>query len=596
MAGMRGLMRDPSGRIIDLPIRSSFREGLTVPEYFLSTHGARKGLADRALRTKDSGYLTRRLIYVAQDVIVLEDDCGTRMGVWLDQPEAGVLESFSERIIGRYSATDFEDPETGEMLACFNEEIDEKRAARLEQLKMERVYVRSVLTCQAKRGICRYCYGRSPASGALVELGQAVGIIAAQSIGEPGSQLTMRTFHTGGAASGGGDITTGLQRVEELFEAWAPKQQGVLSELDGIAEIVHAGAQRCVRVKNTELYSDEYDVPAGAELLVKKDDIIGQGTIVARLPALVSGNDEAAPELRKPKSRSKKKAAEEAPAVREGDVVARIGGRVVTDGRNHISVVYEETDAREYPVPAAVRLRVENGDPVQAGQQLVEGSLDPQAILRINGPDAVQRYLVFEVQKVYRSQGVTINGKHIEVIVRQMLRNVRVDAPGDTRLLPGDIVDGFEVAAINSAVIAQGGEPATSAQILLGVTKAALSTESFLAAAAFQDTTRVLAQAAFRGQTDHLVGLKEHVMIGKLIPARTPIDLPSRIRVRPSKVDEALRPPTGNDQLPPDLLIADVETSDEFDSEEDEADREVGQEPSEQELVEIEGEGPLVGG
>jgi DNA-directed RNA polymerase subunit beta' len=595
MAGMRGLMTDPSGRIIDLPIRSSFREGLTLLEYFISTHGARKGLADRALRTANSGYLMRRLIDVAQDVIVLEEDCGTRMGVWLNRPEAGSPEAFRERIVGRHSAIDLGDPETGETLAAFNEEIDSAKAARIDSLGLEGAYVRSALTCQAKRGLCRYCYGRSPATGSLVELRQAVGIIAAQSIGEPGSQLTMRTFHTGGAASGGGDITSGLRRVEDLFEARAPTGQALISELDGIAEIVHAGSARCVRVKNTERYSDEYDVPAGAELLVKKDDIIGQGTILARLPALASGNDEAAPEVRKPTSRSKKKAAEEVPAVRDGDVVARISGRVVAHSRNHISVLYEETDEREYPVPATVRLRVENGDPVQAGQPLTEGSLDPQDILRISGPEAVQRYLVFEVQKIYRSQGVTINDKHIEVIARQMLRNVRVDAPGDTPLLPGDIVDGFAVDAINSAVIAQGGEPATSAQILLGVTQAALRTESFLAAAAFQDTTRVLTQAAIRGKTDHLVGLKEHVMIGKLIAARTPIDLPSRIRVRPAEVDEALRPATANGQLPPDRPVADVETSDESGSEEDEPDGEIDREPSAQELRGIEREGPLDG-
>ena len=529
MAGMRGLMTDPSGRIIDLPIRSSFREGLTVLEYFISTHGARKGLADTALRTADSGYLTRRLIDVSQDVIILEEDCGTRMGVWLDQPEAGVLETFGERIVGRYSAMDLEDPETGEMLAAFNEEIDDAKTARLEQLGLERVYVRSPLTCQAKRGLCRYCYGRSPARGSLVTIGEAVGIVAAQSIGEPGTQLTMRTFHTGGVASGV-DITSGLPRVEELFEARVPKGQALISEIDGIGEVVREGDARRVRIKNMELYSDEYEVPKGAKLLVKKDDVIEQGTILARLPQLAAAKADAevvAEEgAKKPKARTKKAKVEEAPEVLEGDVVARIGGRVVVTGKDRISVVYEEKEEREYPVPAAARLRIENGDPVQAGQQLTEGSLNPQDILRIMGPESVQLYLVEEVQKVYRSQGVTINDKHIEVIVRQMLRKVRVDAPGDTGLLPNDIVDRFEYEEINSRVLAEGGEPATAVPVLLGVTKASLSTSSFLAAASFQETTRVLTEAAISGQTDHLMGLKENVIIGKLIPARTPINLP----------------------------------------------------------------------
>ena len=533
MAGMRGLMTDPSGRIIDLPIRSSFREGLTVLEYFISTHGARKGLADTALRTADSGYLTRRLIDVAQDVIILVDDCGTRMGVWLDQPDSGILETFSERIIGRYSAMDLEDPETGDMLAGFNEEIDEARAARLAELKIERVYVRSALTCSAKRGICRYCYGRSPARGALVNEGEAVGIVAAQSIGEPGTQLTMRTFHTGGVASGV-DITSGLPRVEELFEARVPKGQALISEMDGIGEILKDGDSRRIRIKNSELYSDEYDIPKGAKLLVKKDDIIEQGAILARLPQLAAPKAavvvEEKPKKAVAKSKSKKKV-EEAPEILEGDVVARIGGRIVVNGKDRISIVYEEKEEREYAVPAAARLKIENGDPIQAGQQLTEGSLNPQDILRIMGPESVQLYLVEEVQKVYRSQGVTINDKHIEVIVRQMLRKVRVDNPADTHLLPNDIVDRFEYEDINGRVLAEGGEPATAVPVLLGVTKASLSTSSFLAAASFQETTRVLTEAAISGQTDKLMGLKENVIIGKLIPARTAFTC----RQRPSR-------------------------------------------------------------
>jgi DNA-directed RNA polymerase subunit beta' len=529
MAGMRGLMTDPSGRIIDLPIRSSFREGLTVLEYFISTHGARKGLADTALRTADSGYLTRRLIDVAQDVIINVEDCGTRMGVWLSKPDAGMLETFPERILGRYSAMDLEDAKTGEMLVGFNEEIDDLKAQRIEELNLERVYVRSPLTCQAKRGLCQLCYGRSPARGAIVHEGEAVGIVAAQSIGEPGTQLTMRTFHTGGVASGV-DITSGLPRVEELFEARVPKGQALITEIDGQAEVVRDGDQRRIRVRSSELYSDEYEVPKGAKLLVKKDEVIEQGTILARLPQLASGKaaaeDEEKPKAAKKavKSRAKKKV--DAPEIFEGDVVARIGGRVIMQGKDRVSIVYEEKEEREYAVPAAGRLRVENGDAVHAGQQLTEGSLNPQDILRIMGPESVQLYLVEEVQKVYRSQGVTINDKHIEVIVRQMLRKVRVDAPGDTPLLPNDIVDRFEYEEINARVLAEGGEPATAVPVLLGVTKASLSTNSFLAAASFQETTRVLTEAAISGAKDHLLGLKENVIIGKLIPARATIDLP----------------------------------------------------------------------
>jgi DNA-directed RNA polymerase subunit beta' len=438
-----------------------------------------------------------------------------------------MLETFAERISGRYSAMDLEDPETGDMLVGFNEEIDDAKAARIEALKLARVYVRSALTCQAKRGICQYCYGRSPARGALVTMGEAVGIVAAQSIGEPGTQLTMRTFHTGGVASGV-DITSGLPRVEELFEARVPKGQALIAEIDGQAEVLRDGDTKRIKVRNMELYSDVYDVPKGAKLLVKKDDLIEQGTILARLPQLAAPVEAPEPEGKKPKAKksTKKSKAEVAPEVLEGDVVARIGGRVVLDGKNRVSIVYEENEEREYPVPAAARLRVENGDPVQAGQQLTEGSLNPQDILRIMGPEAVQLYLVAEVQKVYRSQGVTINDKHIEVIVRQMLRKVRVDAPGDTPLLPNDIVDRFEYEDVNSRVLAEGGEPATAVPVLLGVTKASLSTNSFLAAASFQETTRVLTEAAISGQKDNLMGLKENVIIGKLIPARATIDLP----------------------------------------------------------------------
>ncbi len=570
MAGMRGLMTDPSGRIIDLPIRSSFREGLTVLEYFISTHGARKGLADTALRTADAGYLTRRLIDVAQDVVIREDDCGTRRGVWLEQPDSGIFEPFSERIIGRYSAIDIDDPETGEILVGFNEEIDERRAARIEQLKKERVYVRSALTCRAKRGICRYCYGRSPATGALVAYGQAVGIIAAQSIGEPGTQLTMRTFHSGGVASGA-DITSGLPRVEELFEARVPKGQALISEMDGIAEILRDGDSRWIRIKNSELISAEYEIPKGATLLVKSDDLIEQGAILARLPQLAAPTEAVAEEVLKKTAVTSSKKVEEAPEILEGDVVARFGGRVVANGKDRISVVYEEKEEREYAVPAAARLKIDNGDAIQAGQQLTEGSLHPQDILRIMGPESVQRYLVEEVQKVYWAQGVTINDKHIEVIVRQMLRRVKVDYPGNTHLLPKELVDRFEYQEINERILAKGSEPAVARPVLLGITKASLNTSSFLDAASFQETTRVLAEAAISGQTDKLMGLKENVIIGKLIPAGAHVGQPaasctSRLRsvqpppttpplvALPAEDEDADEPPT-NDEDGAELML-----------------------------------------
>jgi len=533
MAGMRGLMSDPSGRIIDLPIRSSFREGLSVLEYFISTHGARKGLADTALRTADSGYLTRRLIDVAQDVIVLEDDCGAQSGVWLAEPtDKGVLESLSERIRGRHAASDIGDPQTGEVIVERNQEIDEEKAARIVAAGIERVHVRSPLTCQARIGICQLCYGRNLARGSLVELNEAVGIVAAQSIGEPGTQLTMRTFHTGGVA--GVDITSGLPRVEELFEARIPKAHAIISEIDGIAETVQDGESRWIKVTSSEFYSDHYDLPKGAKLLVENGDWVDQGAVLARVEVKET-------KAAKPARRGKKavaageaeqaEAAEEAqPVVEETavvpEVIARIAGQVNIEKGNKLSLVYEEKEEREYPVAAMARTLVENGEAVHAGQKLTDGSLNPQDVLRIIGPEAVQSYLVEEVQKVYRSQGVNINDKHIEVIIRQMLRKVRVDTPGDTGFLPGELVDRFRYEEANAKVLAEGGEPATAVPILLGVTKASLSTESFLAAASFQETTRVLTEAAISGMTDRLLGLKENVIIGKLIPARAAIDLP----------------------------------------------------------------------
>ncbi len=515
MAGMRGLMADPNGKVIELPIRGSFREGLSVLEYFISTHGARKGLADTALRTADSGYLTRRLIDVAQDVIILEEDCGTTAGLWIEQDERDDLEPLRARIIGRYAAIDIVDEATGELLCRRNEEINEAVADEIDRRGIRRVFVRTPMSCEAERGLCQLCYGRDLARGELVKLRTATGIIAAQSIGEPGTQLTMRTFHTGGVASQT-DITSGLPRVEELFEARAPKGEAIISETDGIVEIHVENDRRIVRVTNVDTLVEEYDVPEKAELLVKDGERIVAGAPIAR------------PE------------GESEPGLPAQPLISRIGGTVRLVGKTKVQVVYEDREEREYPIPAAARLLVEDGQMVYAGDQLTEGAKNPQHILHIQGRDAVRKYMVEEVQKVYKSQGVNINDKHIEVITRQMLRRVRVDHPGDTGLLPGDLVDRRKFDEINNQVIAEGGEPATATPVLLGVTKASLNTDSWLAAASFQETTRVLTNAAIEGAVDRLQGLKENVIIGKLIPARAEIEVPKRDTFGDLDVPEAL--------------------------------------------------------
>ncbi|AEJ38518.1 DNA-directed RNA polymerase, beta' subunit [Sulfobacillus acidophilus TPY] len=432
LAGMRGLMADPSGRIIELPIRANFREGLTVLEYFTSTHGARKGLADTALRTADSGYLTRRLVDVAQDVIVREIDCGTTEGTVVREIKDGgqVIESFYERLVGRVAAETLVHPETGEVLVAPNEMITEEVAQSIIDAGLTEATVRSVLTCQSRYGVCVACYGRNLATGDIVEVGEAVGIIAAQSIGEPGTQLTMRTFHMGGVA--GDDITQGLPRVEELFEARKPKGQAIIAEISGT---VHLGENK---------------------------------------------------------------------------------------GRREITITADNgADAQVYVVPFGSRLKVHEGETVHEGQELTEGSVNPHDLLRVMGPRGVQEYLLHEVQRVYRVQGVDINDKHIEVMVRQMMRKIKVDESGDTNLLPGALVDRFEFEDENARVLAQGGSPAVAKPVVLGITKASLATDSFLSAASFQETTRVLTEASIKGKRDPLLGLKENVIIGKLVPAGT---------------------------------------------------------------------------
>ncbi len=504
LAGMRGLMTDPSGKIMEFPIRSSFREGLSPMEYFISTHGARKGLADTALRTSDSGYLTRRLIDVAQNVIVAERDCGTTEGVWISgEDRGGSLPSLGERIIGYLAASQIVDPATGKVIVDRDEEIDEERVKRIIKAGINQVYVRSPLSCRSRFGVCQCCYGRDLARGRLVNLGTAVGIIAAQSIGEPGTQLTLRTFHTGGVV--GTDITSGLPRVEELFEARIPKGSAIISEIDGNVEVIDTDEGNKVRITSSEFCLDEYELSLGMKAAVDAGQLVDVGTILLH-PV--------------PPSEETEERDTQLPAIAEQrPIVARVAGEVVIeDGRFYIK--YEEREEREYIVPHGTRLLVETGSKVKAGEQLAEGIIDPHDILQIIGKEAVQRHLIDEIQKVYRSQGVNIHDKHIAIIACQMLIKVGIISSGDTEFLSGEMIDRFDYEEVNAKVLAEGGEPATAQAVLLGITRASLSKDSWLAAASFQETGRVLTDAATKGKVDKLRGLKENVILGKLIPAR----------------------------------------------------------------------------
>ena len=447
LAGMRGLMANPAGRIIELPIKSSFREGLTVLEYFISTHGARKGLADTALKTADSGYLTRRLVDVAQDVIVRDDDCGTDRGLLVGALREGteLIERLEERLIGRYARKTIKHPETGEVIVPENGLITEDLAKYIEDVGIDQVWIRSAFTCNTRHGVCKKCYGRNLATGQEVEVGEAVGIIAAQSIGEPGTQLTMRTFHTGGVA--GSDITQGLPRIQEIFEARNPKGLAHISEVDGYVADISEG----------------------------KD-------------------------------------------------------------KQQIIVIQGDVEKREYAVPYTARLKVAVSDNVKRGQELTEGSIDPKELLKVKDTLAVQEYLLKEVQKVYRMQGVEIGDKHIEVMVRQMLRKIRVVDAGETSVLPGTLLDIHQFTDANTSALLEGKNPATGRPVLLGITKASLETDSFLSAASFQETTRVLTDAAIKGKRDELLGLKENVIIGKLVPAGT--GMPRYRKATPVLVDD----------------------------------------------------------
>ncbi|HMZ78481.1 MAG TPA: DNA-directed RNA polymerase subunit beta' [Acidobacteriota bacterium] len=622
LAGMRGLMAKPSGAIIEKPIRANFREGLDVLEYFISTHGARKGLADTALKTADSGYLTRRLVDVAQDVIVSEDDCGTIRGIWVEAITEGgeVIESLRDRIIGRVALEDVIDPVTGETIVAANSEISELLAAEIQDAGgIERVKLRSVLTCESRRGICIKCYGRNLATGKMVEMGEAVGVIAAQSIGEPGTQLTMRTFHIGGAVSGSSEQSShearkgGRVRFFELntvqnrdgklvamnrngsiividekrnnreiaryqivygakllvndgdmveegqpLAQWDPYTFSILTEVEGtihfkdlldgitIHEEVdeHTGNRSMIVMESTDekrqprieiLAPDSrkvlksYQMPIRANLTVRDGDKIAPGDIIAKIPREstrakdITGGLPRVVELF------------EARRPRETAVMAEINGRVefgnVTKGQRKIRVVGDDGEVREYSIPRGVHLNVQEGDRVRAGEPLMDGPLNPHDILAVQGMDALQKYLVNEIQEVYRLQGVNINDKHIEVIVRQMLRWVKVKEVGDTEFLLEEQVDRFRFEDENKRVLEHDGQPAIAEPLLLGITKASLSTESFISAASFQETTRVLTEASISGRTDYLRGLKENVIMGRLIPAGTGMEFYRRFRL-----------------------------------------------------------------
>jgi DNA-directed RNA polymerase subunit beta' len=547
LAGMRGLMADPAGRIIALPIRANFREGLTALEYFISTHGARKGLADTALRTADAGYLTRRLVDVAQEMIIDAEDCGTRSGIWITQEETQLMsQTMFERVFGRMTIAPVVNLQTGEIIVSAGELINEEHAEAIQELEIDKVHVRSPLTCALRYGMCAACYGRDLSRGGMIEVGEAVGIIAAQSIGEPGTQLTLRTFHTGGIA-GTSDITHGLPRVQELFEARIPKGESIISDIDGRLEVDQRDGVRVLRVIHSEVLTDEYAIPKNYRVLVEDEQSIIEGETLAQYgektieatargrvfvekPAVVVAPRRPADPVEYPIPVGYRPIVEDGQKVSKGDAVAQSGARQITTERAGkvsvrpqatIIVRRERRDEREYEIATTARLRVEAGGMVRAGEQLTEGSINPNRLLRIKGREVVQLYLMSEIQLVYRSQGVNISDKHIEVIIRQMTNKVRVADSGDTNLLAEELVNRLTFQDINEEITRAGGQRATARAELLGITKAALNTESFLSASSFQHTINVLAGAAIQGKVDGLHGLKENVIIGKLIPAGT---------------------------------------------------------------------------
>ncbi|MBT8407465.1 MAG: DNA-directed RNA polymerase subunit beta', partial [Deltaproteobacteria bacterium] len=614
LSGMRGLMAKPSGEIIETPITANFREGLTVLQYFVSTHGARKGLADTALKTANSGYLTRRLVDVAQDSIVIEQDCGTIDGIWVEAlTEAGeIIQRLGERVLGRVALEDFKDPITDAVLVKANEEIDEKAVVRIEEAGLERLPIRSILTCRSRRGACMKCYGRDLAHGRMVEIGEAIGIIAAQSIGEPGTQLTMRTFHIGGTASKrieqtsisnrnqgavkyanlstvknvdgdlvvmnrNGEMTivgeggrereryqiiygaklkvTDGQEVEKntLLAEWDPFTTPILTDVSGsvkfgdimegitmqekVDPVTGKASKVIVEYRETDVrprvsIKDDtgktakvgrtvarYFMPVGAIIMIAEGDPVSAGDVLAKIPRettktkdITGGLPRVAElfEVRKPKEQA---------------VISEISGAVSfgkdTKGKRKVLIIPEVGDNKEYLIPKGKHISVHEGDVVRAGEALMDGAANPHDILSILGEKELAKYLVDEVQQVYRLQGVKINDKHIEVIVRQMLKRVRIGDPGDSDFLMGEHVEKYRFEESNQKLLDEGKKPAVGEPLLLGITKASLSTESFISAASFQETTKVLTDAAVAGRVDFLRGLKENVIMGRLIPAGT---------------------------------------------------------------------------
>jgi DNA-directed RNA polymerase subunit beta' len=621
LAGLRGLMAKPSGDIIEKPILANFREGLSVLEYFISTHGARKGLADTALKTADSGYMTRKLVDVAQDVIVQEQDCGTTNGIWVSAVFEGEDEvvKLADRLIGRFGCDDISNPTNPkEFLIKTNEEIDEEKAKRIESSGIDRVRIRSVLTCESKHGVCIHCYGRNLATGLPVKLGEAVGIIAAQSIGEPGTQLTMRTFHIGGTASQvfkqpqvkakyEGIIRFNELRIVELedgnnivlnkngsvsilgedgrelenhtivigavisfkdgakikkgetFVQWDPYNVPILSEKAGkvkFHDIIEGvtmkqetdettGQDAMVIIEHKEdlhpqiIISDDkgevvanYPIPSGAHIVVGESDKIVAGTLLAKSPRKMSKTKDITGGLPRVAELFEARRPKDASEISRIDGIVDFGPSV--RGKRCILIKDAQTQLEEeHLIPIGRHVIVFKGDLVKKGQQLTEGPMDPHEILDVCGPQELEEHLVGEVQEVYRLQGVTINDKHIEIIVRQMLRKVRITEPGDTQFLWGEQIDKLEFEAENEAVEKKGGKPAEASPVLLGITKASLETDSFLSAASFQDTTRVLTEAATRSKVDSLRGFKENVIMGHIIPAGTGFDMHRRAHLKP---------------------------------------------------------------
>jgi DNA-directed RNA polymerase subunit beta' len=625
LSGMRGLMAKPSGEIIESPITANFREGLTVLEYFVSTHGARKGLADTALKTADSGYLTRRLVDVAQDVIISEYDCGTVDGIYVQGiVEAGeIIEPLRDRIVGRVSLEKIKDYD-GNVIVDINNEITEDLAGAIQAAGIERVKIRSVLTCESKRGVCVMCYGRNLASGRLVELGEATGVIAAQSIGEPGTQLTMRTFHIGGTASrvseqsrldakNNGTVRfIGLQTVKakagnlvvmnrqgsiavvdeknrererysvvygakllvndgdpvtlgQVMVEWDPYTFAILTEIGGTVQFkdlqegvtLHEEVdevtglsrhvvgdspdekrQPAIVIKGGK-NSKRYLMPSRSHLMIQDGDAVNPGDVLAKIPRETTKTKDITGGLPRVVELFEARKPHETAVISEIDGTVKFGE--VSKGQRKVYVVADNGTEKEYSVPRGVHINVQEGERVKAGEPLMDGPLNPHDILAVLGEKELQAYLVNEIQEVYRLQGVNISDKHIEVIVRQMMRWVKVEDVGDTQFLLEQQLDKFRFREENERVIAQGGKPATGRPLLLGITKASLSTDSFISAASFQETTRVLTEASIQGAVDHLRGLKENVIVGRLIPAGTGMEYYRNVRLSPEMEEAAAK-------------------------------------------------------